>query len=66
MNEELKRFSVDELYKQLVWSLHMAVNCDNCKNELVQLIGKAVEICREQKRVISQSRRIGNYREDRS
>lgn len=38
---------MEELYKQLVYALHLAVNCNESTSEIVQLIGKAVEICRE-------------------
>ena len=38
---------MEELYKQLVYTLHLAVNCNESTSEIVQLVGKAVEICRE-------------------
>ena len=46
----LSKFGINTLYRQLVWSLHLAVNCDDGTNEIVQLVGKAVEVCRDQKK----------------
>ena len=51
-NEEKTFYSINELYKQLIYSLHVSVNCEDGNNEIVQLVGKALEICREKRNLL--------------
>lgn len=48
MDEDV-HYSISELYKQLKYCLFISTNCDDGTSEIHQLIGKAVDKCREQK-----------------
>ena len=47
--DEDVNYSIDELYKQLRYCLHISTNCDDGTFEIHRLIGQAVDKCREQK-----------------
>lgn len=42
-----QKHDLEELQKTLRWALYLAQEVDGSITELVQLIGKAVEMCRE-------------------
>lgn len=48
MDEDVN-YSIDELYKQLRYCLYISTNCGDGTSEIHQLIGHAVDKCREQK-----------------
>ena len=48
MSEDVN-YSISELYKQLRYCLYISTYCDDGTSEIHQLIGQAVDKCREQK-----------------